>query len=80
MEEVRLREIAHITGNMSKHVQSWVDMAHREFGIRWLRVGIAERSILGVITPGVFRVRMHIILKLVLWILPPKTDMSLDMM
>ena len=45
MEEVGLREIAHNTGNMSKHVESSVNMARREFGIGCLGVGIAERSI-----------------------------------
>jgi hypothetical protein len=44
-EEVGLREITHDTGNMSKHVESSVDMARREFGIGCLGVGIAERSI-----------------------------------
>jgi len=45
MEEVRLQAVAHDTGNMSKHVESSVDMAQREFGISWLGVGITERSI-----------------------------------
>ena len=45
MEEVGLREIAHNTGNMSKHVESSVNMARREFGIRCLGVDITERSI-----------------------------------
>jgi len=45
MEEVGLREVAHDTGNMSKHVESSVNMARREFGIGCLGVGIAERSI-----------------------------------
>ena len=45
MEEVGLREVAHDTGNMSKHVESSVNMALREFGIGCLGVGIAERSI-----------------------------------
>ena len=45
MEEVGLREVTHDTGNMSKHVESSVDMARREFGIGCLGVGIAERSI-----------------------------------
>jgi len=45
MEEVGLGEIAHNTGNMLKHVESSVNMAQREFGIRCLGVGIAERSI-----------------------------------
>jgi hypothetical protein len=45
MEEVGLREVAHDTGNMSKHVESSVNMARREFGIRRLDVGIAEHLI-----------------------------------
>jgi hypothetical protein len=45
MEEVGLREIAHNTENMSKYVESLVNIARREFGIRFLGVGIAERSI-----------------------------------
>jgi len=45
MEEVGLREVAHDTGNMPKHVESSVDMARREFGIGCVVVGIAERSI-----------------------------------
>ena len=45
MEEVGLREVTHDTGNMSKHVESLVDMAGQEFSIGCLRVGIAERSI-----------------------------------
>ena len=45
MEQVRLQEVAHDTGNMSKQVQSSVTMARREFGIGCLGVGIAEGSI-----------------------------------
>ena len=45
MEEVGLWEVAHNTGNMSKHVESSVDMARQEFGIGCLGVGIAEHSI-----------------------------------
>ena len=44
IEEVRLREVAHDTGNMSKHVESSVNMAQREVGIGCFGVGIAERS------------------------------------
>jgi len=80
MEEVGLREVAHDTGNMSKHVESSVDMARREFGIGCLRVGIAERSIYVVIPPGVLLVRRDIISKFVVWTLAPKTDMPLKMM
>jgi len=45
VEEVGLREVAHDTGNMSKHVVSLVHMAQRGFGIGCLGVGIAEHSI-----------------------------------
>jgi len=45
MEEVGLPEVAHDTANMSKHVESSVDIARRDFGIGWVGVLIAERSI-----------------------------------
>jgi len=45
MEEVGLWEMTHNRGNKSKHFESSVNMAQREFGIRCLGVGIAERSI-----------------------------------
>ena len=45
IEEVGLREVAHDTGNMSKHVECSVNMARREFGIGCLGVGIVECSI-----------------------------------
>ena len=80
MKEVGLREVAHNTGNGSKHVESSVNMARREFGIGCLGVGIAERSIQVVIPPGVLLVRMHIISKFVVWTLAPITDMPLEMM
>jgi len=44
-EEVGLREVTHNTGNMSKHVESSVNMALREFGIGCLGVGTAVLSI-----------------------------------
>jgi hypothetical protein len=80
LEEVGLREIAHNTGNMLKHIESSVNMMRREFGIGCLGVGMAERSIYVVIPPGVLLVRRHIISKFVLWTLAPKTDMLLEMM
>jgi hypothetical protein len=80
MEEVGLRVVAHNSGNVSKHVESLVNMARREFGIGCLGVGIAEHSIHVVIPPGVLLLRMHIMSKFVLWTLAPKTDMSLEMM
>jgi len=43
MEEVGLWEVAHDTGNMSKHIESSVNMVRHEFGIGCLSVGIAER-------------------------------------
>ena len=79
IEEVEFREVAHDTGKMSKHVESLVNMARREFGIGYLRVGIPEHSILVVILPGVLLVRMDIISKFILWMLVPKTDMPLEM-
>jgi hypothetical protein len=45
MEDVGLRKVAPDTGNVSKHVESAVDMARREFCIGYLGVGIAERSL-----------------------------------
>jgi len=80
MKEVGLREGAHDKGNMSEHVEFSVDMARPVFGIGCLGVGIAERSILVVIPPGVLLVRKDIISKFVLWTLAPKTDMPLGMM
>jgi len=41
--EVRIREVAYCTGNMSKHVESSVNMVRREFGISYLDVAIFER-------------------------------------
>jgi hypothetical protein len=80
MEEVGLREVAHDTGNMLKHVESSVNMARQEFGIRCLGVGIAERLIQVVIPPEVLLVRRDIICKFVLWTLASKTDMSLEIL
>ena len=80
MEEVGLREVTHDTGNMSKHVESLVDMARREFGIGCLGVDIAQRSIQVVIPPGVLLVRRDIISNFVVWTLAPKTDMPFEMM
>jgi hypothetical protein len=45
MEVVGLREVAHNAGNVSKHVESSMNMARPEFRIGCLGVGIAERSI-----------------------------------
>jgi len=80
IEEVGLREVPHNTGNVSKQVESSLNMARPQFSIGCLGVGIPQRSIWVVIPPGVNLVRMHIISKFVLWTLAPKTDMSLDMM
>jgi len=80
MEEVGLREVAHNTGNELKHVESSVNMARRKFCIGCLGVGIAERSILVVIPPGVLLVRIHIISMFVLGTLGQTTDMPLEMM
>jgi hypothetical protein len=43
-DEVGIREVTHNAVNMSKHVESSVNMPRREFGIGSLGVGIAERS------------------------------------
>jgi hypothetical protein len=67
MEMVGLREIAHNTGNMWKHVESLVNMSGRELAIGCLGLGIPERSIQVVIPPGVLLVRMHVISKFILW-------------
>jgi hypothetical protein len=80
MEEGRLREVAHNTGNMLNHVEFSVNIARRELGIRCCVVGITEHSIQVVIPPGVLLVRMHIISKFVLWTLTPTTDMPLMIM
>ena len=44
-EEMGLWEGTHDTGNMSKHVESFVNMARQEFCIGSPGVGIAERPI-----------------------------------
>jgi hypothetical protein len=80
MEEAGLREAARNSGNMSKHVESLVNMVRQGFGIGCLGVHIAMRLILVVIPPGVLLVRSDVISKLVLFTLAPKTDMPLDMM
>ena len=80
MEEVRLREVAQDTGNMSKHVESSVITAQREFGIGCHGVGIAERSVSVVIPPGVLLVRRDIISNFVLWTIAPNADMPLEVM
>ena len=45
MEKIRLREVAHNSGNMLKHLAFSVNMVRRQFGIGFLGVGLAERSI-----------------------------------
>jgi hypothetical protein len=45
MKEVRLQEVTYDTGSMMKHIESSVNMARHEYGIRCLGVGIVERSI-----------------------------------
>jgi len=45
MEEVGLREVAHNTGNVSKHIDTSVNMAQQEFVIGCIGVGIAVGSI-----------------------------------
>jgi hypothetical protein len=80
MEEVGLREVAHKTGNVSKHVESTVNIARREFSIIFIGFGITERSMQVVIPPVVLLVRMQIISQFILWTLTPQTNMSLEMM
>jgi hypothetical protein len=80
MQEIGHQEVAHDTGNMSKHVKFGVHMARRGFTIGCLGVGIAERFIQVVIPPEVFLVRRDIISKYVLWTVAPKTDIPLEMM
>jgi len=79
MEEVRLWEISHGTGTISKDMQSLVHMARQWFGIGCIREGIVGRSIKVVIQPGVLLVRSDRIPKFVLWILAPETYMSFQM-
>ena len=45
MEEVGLREVAHKTGNVLKHVESSVNMARNEFGIHCVGDGMTEGAI-----------------------------------
>jgi hypothetical protein len=66
MEEVGLREVAHNTGNISKHVESSVIMAQPEFAIGFVGVGITEHLKLVVIPPEVLLVRREIISMFVL--------------
>jgi hypothetical protein len=80
VKEVGLREVAHNTGNESKHTESSANMVRPEFSIGCLGVGIAERSIKVVIPPGVLLVRRHVISKIVLWTLSQKADMPLEIM
>jgi hypothetical protein len=63
MEKVGRWKIAHNTGTMLKHIESSVNMVGHEFGIGCYRVGIAEHSILVVITPVVLQVRGDVISK-----------------
>jgi len=42
MEEGRLRDVAHNTGNMSKHVEFLVNMAPGEIDFAFFVVGITE--------------------------------------
>ena len=80
MEEVRLWEVPHNTGNRWKHVESSVNRARRVFSIGSLGVAIGEHSVLVVIALGVLHVRMHIISKFVPWTVAPKTDTPLKIM
>jgi hypothetical protein len=80
VKKVRLREGTHNAGNVSKHVESAVNVARQQFGNGYLVGGIAELSIYVVIPAWVFLVRRVIITKCVLWTLAPKTDIPLEML
>jgi len=71
MREVGLAEVGHDTGNMSKHVESSVNMVRQELGIGFVGVGIAERSIKVVIPLWVLLVRSDMIFKFGIWTLAP---------
>jgi hypothetical protein len=45
MEVVGLRQVAHNTGTMSKHVESSPNMVRQMIGMGCRRIGIADRSI-----------------------------------
>jgi hypothetical protein len=79
MEEVRLEEVAHNTGNMSKYIKFSLNMARREFDVGCLGVGIAERSMSVVIPPGVLVVRSNMISECILSAFAPKINMPLEM-
>jgi hypothetical protein len=80
LKEVELRKVAQNTVNMSKHVESLVNIAQQDFGIGCLGVGIAERCFNVVIQAGALLARRHKIYKFVFWTLAPKADMPLEMM
>ena len=79
-EEVRHQEVAHDTGNISKDVESSMNMARQEYGIELFGVRIAEHLIYVVILPGVWLGMCDIISMFILWTLTPKTGMPLEMM
>jgi hypothetical protein len=80
MDDVGLWEVTQDTGNMLKHIESWVGMVRCKFGIGYHSVGIAERSISVVILTGVLLVRRHIITEFDFWSLALNTDMPLVIM
>jgi len=80
MEEVWRWEVPHNPGNMSKLVESWVNMAQQAFGISCFSGGIPERSLYIVILLEVLLVRRDILSKFMLCTLRPTTDMPLEMM
>jgi len=77
--EVRCQEIAHPTGNMSK-ITEFLAMAHLEFAIGCLCVGMAKHQINVVILPGVLLVWRNIIFKSSYGTLATKTNMPLEPM
>jgi hypothetical protein len=80
MAEGRIREVHHQTRNMSKHVPSSVNIAHRAHGIIRLGVGTAGCLVQVTILPGVLLGRRDIISKFVLWTLAPNPDLLFKMM
>jgi len=45
MEEVGIRQVVHNTGTVSKHIESWLNMARRLFSIGYHGRGIPEHSL-----------------------------------
>jgi hypothetical protein len=78
MENGVLEVIKHAALDCVQKVGLW-EIA-RGFSIGCLDVGIAEQLILVTNPPAVLLVWWDIISKFILWAIPPKTDMGLEMM